>query len=59
MKGSKSGTASGVGKGKATTEKKGKWSPLLTRIGMNFDTKTMKLYNQEEVGEYLAKYGVC
>ena len=41
MKGSKSGTASGIGKGKATTEEKGKWSQLCTKIGMDFDTKTI------------------
>ena len=43
----------------ATVEEKGKRSHFRTRIGMDFDSKTTKLHNQEDVDDYLAKYGVC
>ena len=48
----------GVGKGKATAEK-GKRASHRTRMRMDFDSKTSKLCNQEEVDEYLASYGFC
>jgi len=40
------------------TEEKGKRSQFRTRVGMDFDPKTTKLYNQEGVDEYLVKNGV-
>ena len=29
------------------------------RIGMDFNPKTSKLHNQENVNKYLARYSVC
>ena len=46
----------GAGKGKAATGEKEKIASHRTRIRMNFDPKTAKLYNQE-VDKYLASYG--
>ena len=39
-------------------EEKGKRSQFRTRVGMDFDPKTTKFHSEEEVDEYLAKYGV-
>ena len=59
MKGSKSGAIGGASKGITTTDEKGKRSQFRTRISMDFDPRTTKLHNQEEVGEYLVKYDIC
>ena len=56
MKGEKSHTADGLGKGKASAEE-GKMSSCRTRIGMDFDPKISKLHNQNDVDKYLAQYG--
>ena len=55
-KGDKSSSSSGMGTGKPTTEK-GKKAFHRTTITMDFDPKTSRLRNQEEVDKYLAKYG--
>ena len=57
-KGSKSSTVGDVGKEKATKEEKGK-NHFCTRIGMDFDPKTSRLRNQEDVNKHLARYEVC
>ena len=48
----------GAGKEKAMVEEKGKRPYHRTRVCMNFDPKTTRLHNQEDVDEYLEKYGV-
>ena len=45
-----------VGKGKAT-EEKGKRSHFCTKIGMDFNPKTSRLRNQEDVNKHLVRYG--
>jgi len=57
-KGSKSDAVSGANKEKAMVEKKGKRSQFCTRVDMNFNPNTTELHKQEEVDEYLAKYGI-
>ena len=56
--GEKSGALSCAGKGEATAEEKGKTSTHGTRVSMDFDPKTTRLHGQEDVDEYLKKYGV-
>ena len=58
MKESKFSAVSGVGKGKAKKEEKGKRSHFCIRIGLDFDPKTTRLCNQEDVNKH-ARYGVC
>jgi len=57
-KGSKSGVVGSVGTGKATEKEKGKRFHFRTMIGMDFDPKTFRLRNQEDVNKCLARYGV-
>ena len=56
-KGEKSGPSDGSDKGKSIMEEKGKRTSRRTRIGMDFDSKTFKLCDQEAVDKYLASYG--
>ena len=58
-KGDKSSSSSSMGTGKPTAEKKGKKAFHRTTITMDFDPKTSRLRNQEEVDKYLAKYDFC
>jgi len=51
-KGGKSGVVSDVSKGKAVAEKKGKRFHFRTRVGMDFDPRTTKLYSRKDVGKY-------
>ena len=46
----------GAGKGKAATEEKGKRASYHTKIRMDFDSKTSRLHNREEVDKYLKNY---
>jgi len=56
-KGEKSGVVGSMGKGKTAVEKKRKRASQLKRIGIDFDPKTSRIHNQEEVDTYLANYG--
>jgi len=56
-KGEKSGTVDGAGKGKTAVEEKGKRDSHRTRIMMDFNSKTSKLFNQEALDKYLTSYG--
>ena len=58
MKGDMSGAVSGASKSKTVVEEKRKRSQFHTRFSMDFDPKITKLYSQEEVDEYLAKYSL-
>ena len=58
-RGEKSGTVGSAGKGEAAAEEKGKRTSHRTKIEMDFDPKTSKLRNQEEVDKYLASYALC
>ena len=56
-KGEKSTMISDAGKGKFVVEEKGKRASHRTRIGMDFDSKTSKLRDQEAVDRNLVSYG--
>ena len=52
----KSSSSSGMDKGKPTVEENEKRASHC-RIGIDFDPKTSRLRNQEEVDKYPTKYG--
>ena len=41
-----------------TVEEKGKRFYFRTKLGMDFNPRTMRLHSQADVDEYLARYGV-
>ena len=57
MKGSKSGAACNASGSKVVVEV-GKRSHFRTRVGMDFDPRNTKLHSEEDVDEYLVRYGV-
>ena len=58
-KGEKSDSFDRLDKGKSIMEEKEKRSSRRTRIGIDFDSKTFKIRDQEAVDKYLAGYGFC
>ena len=54
-KGEKSTSSSGLGKEKVVAFEKGKRASQNTKIGIDFDPKTSRLCNHEEVDKSLVK----